>query len=157
MTDIIERHAVRGLIVSPSETVLLAQMHLSNRTFWVTPGGGIESGEEILAALERELAEEVGEFPWEIGPEIWLRSHRFNFEGDEYLQHERFFLVKAPKFSAPARMNDEEEQRFFGQYRWWTLSGIASSDEVFAPGRLAHFLADILDGVIPESPIDIGR
>lgn len=151
----VERHAVRAVVLSPEERVLLAQMHLTDRSFWCMPGGGIHVGETDVDALHRELLEEVGDLSWKIGNEIWYRSHRFDFEGEVYLQHERFFLVPSDEFVPPSRMNDDEEQLYFGQYRWWTAFEIAESSEMFEPGGLSHLLPEIVR-FVPAKPIHIG-
>lgn len=142
---VIERYAVRALIVSPANRLLMAHMHLPDRVFWCTPGGGIEAGEGLEEALHRELAEEVGERDWHIAGEVWSRTHRFTVEGEDYLQHERYLLVRSAHFEPPAKMNDAEEQQYFGFYRWWHGDEILASDERFEPAGIADILAGITD------------
>ena len=151
----IERHAVRAIILSPRGSVLLAQMHLPDRSFWCMPGGGIQDGEGAVDALRRELFEEVGGRDWTVCDEVWYRDHHFDFEGEVYHQHERFFLVPNNEFEPPARMNDDEEQRYFGQYRWWTASEIAGSADRFEPGGLSVHLSSVVHSV-PARPVHIG-
>lgn len=78
---------------------------------WEFPGGKIESGEEPVAALERELEEELG-MRAVIGPELATVRHRYKKQGrDEELAVElHFFLVR--EFSG------EMENRIFRQLRW---------------------------------------
>jgi ADP-ribose pyrophosphatase YjhB (NUDIX family) len=40
--------------------VLLCRHEKKGRGVWLLPGGGVHSGETLMAALEREIAEEVG-------------------------------------------------------------------------------------------------
>lgn len=143
MSGIIERRAVRALVVAPVRAILLAQMRMDGRTFWCTPGGGIQPDEDIIDALQRELAEEIGEGPWNIGREIWARSHHFVAEGETYHQHERFFLVRTPRFEPPTRMNDDEEQQYFCRYEWWTPETIHQSGDAFEPANVAEILANL--------------
>lgn len=152
----IERHAVRAVILSPRERVLLAQMHLSDRSFWCMPGGGIQDGESALDALRRELREEVGDLKWKPGAEVWYRSHSFDFEGEAYLQHERFFLVPTEDFLPPSQMSDLEEQQYFGQFRWWTAAEIAVAPDAFEPRQLSRLLHEVIRSV-PSEPVYIGE
>ena len=52
------------------ERILLCRHEKPGKEYWLLPGGGVESGESLIAALHRELHEEVGiddELPFE-GP-----------------------------------------------------------------------------------------
>src|SRR5215218_5329349 len=74
----VDRPAVRALIVDEGDRILLVQFRDdAGQTWWATPGGGIDEGEDVESALRRELAEEVGLEDYELGPEIWTRDHTF--------------------------------------------------------------------------------
>jgi 8-oxo-dGTP diphosphatase len=47
-------------ILSWRERVLLCRHEKPGKQYWLLPGGGVNSGESLLAALHRELAEEIG-------------------------------------------------------------------------------------------------
>ena len=53
---------VIGVIINNDQQILLARRQANKHQggLWEFPGGKIESGETILAALQRELNEEVG-------------------------------------------------------------------------------------------------
>jgi 8-oxo-dGTP diphosphatase len=40
--------------------ILLCRHEKGDRSYWLLPGGGVNSGESLVAALHRELLEEVG-------------------------------------------------------------------------------------------------
>jgi 8-oxo-dGTP diphosphatase len=40
--------------------ILLCRHEKAGRAYWLLPGGGVNSGESLVRALHRELAEEVG-------------------------------------------------------------------------------------------------
>jgi ADP-ribose pyrophosphatase YjhB (NUDIX family) len=42
------------------ERVLLCRHEKPNKEYWLLPGGGVNSGESLVDALHRELAEELG-------------------------------------------------------------------------------------------------
>jgi 8-oxo-dGTP diphosphatase len=43
-----------------NDRVLLCRHEKPGREYWLLPGGGVDSGESLVDALRRELAEEVG-------------------------------------------------------------------------------------------------
>ena len=50
---------VRAIIIKKDKILLIKRVK-SNETYWVFPGGGIESGETKEVALVREVKEELG-------------------------------------------------------------------------------------------------
>lgn len=56
--DFLYRLSLKGLIRDEQGNVLVVKE--AGRTWWDLPGGGMDHGEDIKAALARELHEEVG-------------------------------------------------------------------------------------------------
>lgn len=57
------REAVRVIVVGPQDRTLLFRVQDRDgggAQFWESPGGGLQPGETVRAAADRELAEEVG-------------------------------------------------------------------------------------------------
>jgi hypothetical protein len=52
---VINRNAVRGIVLTPELEVLLLRIRRPERGdgFWITPGGGLESGETEESGLRR--------------------------------------------------------------------------------------------------------
>lgn len=51
-------------------------------------------------------------------------------------------------------MTDKEKRTLKGYY-WWNIEEIIKSNEVFAPPKLGDLIKDILEGNIPNQPLDI--
>ena len=73
-------------ILRRDSRVLLVRHEKQGREYWLLPGGGVAGGETLIAALKRELAEELGiddDLPFEgpvaladsISPPGWPPKH----------------------------------------------------------------------------------
>ena len=49
--------AAGGVVVGPDKRILMVEQH---RNSWGLPKGGVEEGESLVAAAQREIAEETG-------------------------------------------------------------------------------------------------
>lgn len=155
----IQRSAVRALLLAEPGRLLLTRIHLPDRNgcLWITPGGGIEDGERHEDALAREVHEETGHSLTNWSGPVWVRRHVFTFQGQTYDQRETFYLVRTPHFEPDHRGNPAEvEQDLFRGFRWWTADEIRSSGDVFVPGELARHLADLLRSGPPAAPVEVG-
>jgi 8-oxo-dGTP pyrophosphatase MutT (NUDIX family) len=154
----IERFAMRGLLTTPDRRVLLLRFRFPDpsRVLWITPGGGLDAGEEAMSGLRRELLEETGRDDFDVGPEIWQQTARFSFGDQAVVQHNRYFWIQTSHFEPHFAANpDLNEREMFEAYRWWSVDSIAQSAERFAPTRLAERLSELFERGAPERPIDV--
>jgi 8-oxo-dGTP pyrophosphatase MutT (NUDIX family) len=152
---IVERPAVRAILLTPQLEVLLMRIRLPGRNdaFWITPGGGLAPGETHEDCLRRELQEELGLEDYELGPVVWLRQHTFAIDGARYRQLERFHVVHVEKFEP--HMSDELESRVLDRFRWWHASELFGAAEPLAPKSLAQIVARYLEHGAPKEPLEL--
>ena len=156
--NVIERYAARVVLLDADDRVLLFRCKdpAADRSFWITPGGGLEGDESHEQAAERELYEETGLTGVPIGPCVWTRSHSFPWSGKMYCQHERFFMVRVEGHDVDVSSHTEEECVALTEHRWWSAQAVQqATDETFAPRRLGVLMASLIAGM-PGSPIDVG-
>jgi ADP-ribose pyrophosphatase YjhB (NUDIX family) len=152
------RRAVRALVVRGDDAVLLVHFRfVSGNEVWALPGGGIEAGESVEDAIRRELAEEVGVHRFELGPEVWTRTHVFELSPEFDGQHERVFLVRLGEPPGePGLTVDELRAESVDATRWWTTAELTASRELFAPRGLPELVARLLADGPPDGPWDVG-
>ncbi|MGN6244595.1 MAG: NUDIX hydrolase [Motilibacteraceae bacterium] len=158
----VPRRAARVLLLDPDDRLLLfrgGDPDRPDQTFWFTPGGGMEPGEDSAQTLRRELAEELGLLDVEVGPHVWDRQAEFTFLGVDYDQRETYHLVRCARFAVDTSGMSALERSSHVEHRWWTLDELAAAEEaqtdVFAPPDLARRLAELLHDGPPAAPVRV--
>jgi TDG/mug DNA glycosylase family protein len=140
----VQREAVRALLVDADERIMLVQYEnpATRATWWGTPGGGIEPGEDHQTALRRELREELGLEEFDAGPLVW--THERTFPWAQRLMHQvnDVYLVRVHAHEPQPTIDLEEEAVV--SYRWWTLDEIESTDERVTPPDFLERVRTIL-------------
>jgi 8-oxo-dGTP diphosphatase len=154
------RRAVRALILTDDERVLLCRHALPEPlggAVWAAPGGRIEPGESPLAALRRELQEEVGLVLDADPPHVWHRE----VEAPSHLPGvdravSDYFLVRAAVFEPRGTMSAAQlAAEGITERRWWRLPEIADyqGPDAFGPADLAGHLRTLVTSGVPTEPI----
>ncbi len=132
----VDREAVRALVIDRDDRVLLVRFFGPgrDRSWWGTPGGGLEPGETHEHALARELHEEIGLQGYELGPLAFEHIGEFPWARQLYRQRNTTYLVRVQTHEPAANVDLSEEGVV--EVRWWTLDELAASREQFAPPDL---------------------
>ncbi|MBC2668724.1 NUDIX domain-containing protein [Novosphingobium piscinae] len=136
------RRAARILLLDPDDRLLLFRYCLSGRPpFWCGPGGECDPGEDFAAAAVRELWEETGLRLTDCGPERAQRGGEFaTLTGEWIRSDERFFLVRADRFTPSYAGHTAVERAAQMSHRWFTRAELAEWPELIFPVDLPALL-----------------
>jgi 8-oxo-dGTP pyrophosphatase MutT (NUDIX family) len=142
------RNAARVLLLDPADRVLLVQggdpADPAAGSWWFTPGGGLEPGEDARTAAMREAFEETGHRVTELVGPVARRSSVFPFDGRLIEQRELFFVSRVEAFEPTTLGWTELERRALLGLRWWTLDELRTTAETVYPATLAGLVAEAL-------------
>jgi 8-oxo-dGTP pyrophosphatase MutT (NUDIX family) len=143
------RAAARVLLIDEADQVLLiegfdpAAPELG--TWWITPGGGREEGEDAGRAAIREVWEETGHVLAGVAGPLWHRTTVFPFDGEIVEQTEDFFTARVPHFEPLGTALTDLEHRSTAGMRWWTRDEIEASSARIFPENLADLFRQAID------------
>ena len=144
------REAARVLLLDPAGRILLLQgldpddPHA--RTWWFTPGGGLEGDESPADAARREVHEETGAALGALEGPVWERTSKFDFGGTHYHQHEVYFVARVEPFALAPGARTALEVRALTDARWWSLEELEATAETVYPENLTDLLRTALSG-----------
>jgi predicted amidohydrolase len=151
------REAVRCLLVDQAGRALLVRYadRRAAASWWGAPGGGLDPGEDHLAAVRRELREELAHDDLEVGPWIGRRCHTF-WLGRWMTQRERWVLCRAEPFQVDPAHVATLAAEAIGELRWWSADELRASGAVVTPRDLPELLERIARGDLPDPDEDLG-
>ena len=143
------RPSSRLLVLSPESHLLLFNFchkddALTGKSYWATPGGGLESNESFEQAALRELLEETGIHRHSAGASVASQTFTMMLpNGETVLAEEHYFIIQSDKEEIESSGWSENEKSTIHAHHWWSLEELRHTHEIIFPHDL---LIDILSG-----------
>lgn len=145
MTGVVERQSARVLLLDGRDRVLLLRWVHPTRddgVWWITPGGGLEPGEDARTGAVRELYEEVGLrlTVGDLSGPVYERDAETVIETGLVRQHEVYFTARVDRHDVVTDGWTPFELETLTEARWWTRAELAGTSERVAPANLLELL-----------------
>jgi 8-oxo-dGTP pyrophosphatase MutT (NUDIX family) len=144
------KRTARAILLDGDALVLIKRTKPGLAPYWVTPGGGVDpSDASVVAALHRELDEELGATVGTVVPAFLDTVEHITEDGAHGVKVQHFFACRLLTMDLDRRHGPEVEQPT-GSYEVvrvpFTRVGLASVE--ITPLTLRHYLDGNIEGVL---------
>jgi mutator protein MutT len=135
-----KRISTRGIIINHDNQVAILKIECEDmfgiRNHYELPGGGVEEGETIIEAFQREISEEVGVSVKDIVP-LGIVKYEYNLLRRQEMGH--FYLARVDEYHT--RHLTKDEQNWIKDLKWIEINeliNILETTSVENVGILIH-------------------
>ncbi len=135
-----ERSTSRLIVADRDDAVLLFLTYGKDHAIpprWITPGGGVDPGEDFQVAGVRELHEETGLVVESVGEPFAHVDFAVNTDWHPYeLGHWEWFAIRTERFEPSDAGWMPDEHVDIVESRWWSVDELEASGASFEPTDL---------------------